>query len=118
MENTTELVKQLSNQLGTTTEYLWSILINQAPIDATISLIQILIIVLIGFFLLKAHNYLSNDTKELSYDNNDIIGIFMTSAVIIYAILLIGAICMISDVINGYFNPEYWSLNRILNALK
>ena len=38
-EQTTILLQKLSESLGTTSEYLWAVLIKQAPISATISMV-------------------------------------------------------------------------------
>lgn len=37
-EKTIKLIEQLAQKLGTTTEYLWAVLLKQAPIDATVVL--------------------------------------------------------------------------------
>ena len=57
-ENTSKLIEQLAQQLGTTSKYLWSVLLKQAPISATVNLIQIILILLFGLFLYKTHKWL------------------------------------------------------------
>lgn len=42
-EQTVKLVEQLAQKLGTTTEYLWNVLIKQAPISAAIDMIYCLL---------------------------------------------------------------------------
>ena len=56
MKNETrELIEQLAVKLGTTTEYLWSVIIKQAPIYAISSIIELLIIIIMGILLFKIH---------------------------------------------------------------
>jgi len=112
--NTKELLEQLAAKMGTTSQYLWSILLKQAPIDATISLIQIIFTLLLGYALFKLHVKFN---ESEAYDN-DATWIIMGCLVIIYLIFLCIAIACISFVVNGYFNPEYWALNRVLDACK
>ena len=123
-ENTTLMLQQLAAKLGTTTEYLWGILLRQAPIDATINLIQSLLILVYCFFIYKKHKSLSevkdyNGYKERGYDHyNDNVSILMIIGCVVGIILLFAMFFTVDNVINGYFNPEYWSLNKILNAVK
>ena len=117
----TDLLTTLADKLGTTSEYLWGILLRQAPISATITLVHIIFIVLSGIFLWKLHKYFSKETDEKysMYDRGDgglealIIG--LSILILIIGIVLFFAI---ESMFNGYFNPEYWALNKILNTLK
>ena len=117
-ENTTKLIEQLANSLGTTTKYLWTVLIRQAPIDATITLFQYIILAIVGVILYKVHNRLSKEVDRYSaYDNNDGYGILMVILSGAYLVVVIIAFFCIGDVINGYFNPEYWAVQKILSSL-
>lgn len=118
---TVNLLTELASKLGTTSEYLWDILLRQAPITATIILIQIIFTVLSGIFLWKLHKYFSKETDERysMYDRGNgglevLMTMFSTLILVISIILFFG----IADMLNGYFNPEYWALNKILNVLK
>lgn len=123
-ENTAKLIEQLAQKLGTTSEYLWKVLLKQAPIDATINLIQITLIVLFGWMLYKIHRKLMvkkdydgyNETGYSHYE--ELAGIPMVIGGIVFAIMFICAFCCIGDVVNGYFNPEYWALNKVMSSLK
>ena len=117
----TNLLTVLADKLGTTSEYLWGILLSQAPISATIILIQIIFTVLSGIFLWKLHKYFSKETDEKYsiYDNGN--GGFEALVITLsILILIIGVVLFfqIENVLNGYFNPEYWALDKILNTLK
>ena len=44
-ENTARLLDNLATKLGTTSEYLWSVLLKQAPISGWIAVVEIVIFV-------------------------------------------------------------------------
>jgi len=118
-ENTTKLIEQLAQKLGTTSAYLWSVLIKQAPIDATITLIQVIIIIITGSVLYKAHKRFCNDDNKISYYNQEEILVFpMFVVAIIWGVFVIASFFCIGDIINGYLNPEYWALHHVLDCLK
>ena len=117
----TNLLATLADKLGTTSEYLWGILLRQAPISATVILIQIIFTVLSGIFLWKLHKYFSKETDERysMYERSNG-GLEVLLIIFSVLILIIGIVSFfqIENVLNGYFNPEYWALNKILNILK
>lgn len=120
-EQTTKLIEQLAQKLGTTTEYLWSVLLKQAPIEATVTLFQTLCVMLFGLALWKIHKRLLKKESEDKYSETgyekyeeSAIGP-MIIATIVFAILFIICFCCVGDIVNGYFNPEYWALERILH---
>lgn len=118
-DETQKLIEQLAQKLGTTTEYLWSVLLRQAPVDATITLMQILLVIFSGIALYKMNKHFSDDDNKISYDSADVaIVIPMVICAIIWIILAIACFFCIGDVINGYFNPEFWALDYILGLLK
>lgn len=55
---TTELLKQLADKLGTTTNYLWNVLVNHAHVSAEFSLINIL--VMLGYIYFTIRFYKKN----------------------------------------------------------
>jgi len=122
-ENVVKLIEQLANKLGTTSEYLWSVLIKQAPISASITLIQMAILLLLSFFLFKTHIRLMKKTSddryaETKYDQlGDWSGFAMAIVGGVVFILLILCCGSLEDVVNGFFNPEYWALKEILRAI-
>ena len=66
-EKTEQLLQSLADKLGTTTEYLWTILVNQAKFDVIVSLIQMAFMA--AFYCnRKIHFKL---VKELPTDKND-----------------------------------------------
>jgi heme/copper-type cytochrome/quinol oxidase subunit 2 len=118
-EQTTKLIEQLAQKLGTTSEYLWSILVKQAPIEATISLILFLLTWVLLFILWKTHRFLlkEDESGDNLYYEKDYLEIVMIMASFIWVFLLILSTINFLNNISGYFNPEYWALKNILGAL-
>lgn len=123
-EQTSKLIEQLAQKLGTTTEYLWSVLLKQAPIQASVTLFQFLLIGLFGYVIYRAHKSLSvkkdyDGYSETGYSHyGERAGIPMTIALVIFCVLSICAFFCIEDVFNGFFNPEYWALEKVLRSVK
>jgi uncharacterized membrane protein len=118
-DQTTKLIDQLAQKLGTTTEYLWSVLLRQAPVDATITLIQVLLVIFSGIALYKMNKHFSDDDNKISYYNAaEAICVPMWIGAIIWIILAIASFFCIGDIINGYFNPEFWALEYIFESIK
>lgn len=121
MEQVSVLLQQLASQLGTTVTYLWTVLLKQAPIDATIKVTANIAIAIFGIVLYKLHIKFSREIKDgwTWYDEyGEGIKISMIVGVAVFAISVIIGLRLIPDIINGYFNPEYWALKQILNLKK
>lgn len=121
-EQTTKLIEQLARELGTTAEYLWTVLIRQAPISAVIDLVYLIIVSLMGIALYKVHLYLSkegenNHYEESIYEDNPGVGFAMIFSAIIWGIFFIVCFFSITNIVNGFFHPEYWALKEVLNTL-
>lgn len=122
---TTKLIESLANKLGTTTEYLWSILLRQAPVSAFIDLVQYAIIILYVYLIYKKHQQLSvvkewkggyrEESGYSFYEEGAFIPMLIGS--IIAVILVISMFFSIPDTINGFINPEYWALKKILSSV-
>lgn len=108
-EQTAKLLEQLAGKLGTTSEYLWGILLKQAPIDATITLFQTAVVVLITYVMWKK-------VVGAKKDDDDFMPVYIIVA-ILWSIFCFITLCFSGSIINGYFNPEYWALERILQSL-
>jgi len=120
-EQTTKLVEQLAIKLGTTADYLWSVLLKQAQISALTDLIYFILISIGGIILFKAHKSFSKKGEGIytnKYDKSEYFGIVMVIITTIWVILFFIAFFSLGNVINGFFNPEYWALNEILSNLK
>lgn len=123
-DNTTKFLEQLAQKLGTTTEYLWKVLLKQAPISATTTLLQMIFVLIFGWILWKVHKRLLKKSSDDRYSEN-LYGEYeiatalpMFLGLITFIIMLCISVAYISDVVNGYFNPEYWALKEVLNSVK
>lgn len=117
-EQTAALLNNLATKLGTTSEYLWSVLIRQAFIDGCVTLAQYAVLLLAWF---AAYKLLKNGKKILEYaDNHDLEGPLVIGGIlsaIALAICSVIAFCYLSIAFSAFFNPEYWALHEILSAL-
>lgn len=123
MNETTKLIEQIAAKLGTTSEYLWGVLVKQAPIQSTITLFQIVLVCVFGCILFQTHKWLSQEKdyggfNESGYERFHGSEVVMGFALVILVVLSLVSFFCIGDVFNGYFNPEYWALQQILNSIK
>lgn len=124
-ERTEKLITALAEKLGTTSEYLWGILVKQAYITAITNTIIIIGLIIFGIILCKVHIYLSSpvDPKDKYntdnlYDKNIGAIIIMLVFTTIWFIAAIVQLFCIGDTINGFINPEYCALKEILSICK
>lgn len=124
-EQTVRLIEDLASKLGTTSEYLWNVLIRQAPIDSITSIFRIIGVVVFGIVLVKLHLKFSvRDTHNYGiydatiYDRNRGVAIIMSISVCIFVILTIASLFEIPSIVNGLANPEYWALKEIIRSIK
>lgn len=122
-EETQELLSQLASKLGTTAEYLWGVLLKQAPIDGFLHIGFFLLATIAGVALWKLHKHFMVERgerhKESIYDSSEpAAAIFMFLAGIIWAVLFIIATVGLGHAVTAFTNPEYWALTEILSASK
>lgn len=112
-ELTYQLLQELAERLGTTTEYLWQALVNQAPISSLTNIaIYIMLIALIGL--------IARCSKGLTFDEVDDpkVMVFLIFGLIWLILGTIFFMVSIHDTVTGLFNPEYWALQQILEFIK
>jgi len=101
----------------------FSILLNQAPFEATIQLFQTILIVIYGIVLWKVHKRMlkkqDDDVfSESFYEKHDLAVIYpMAFAGLAFFVLALAAFFSLGDIYNGYFNPEYWALEKIMKGI-
>jgi len=120
-EQTTRLIEQLAQKLGTTAEYLWSVLVAQAKVEAIIGIALVSSTILLTVLLIYLHNKFSKESNEemsIYYDKEEIVIIPMVIGAITVFILIIASLCSIGTIITGLTNPEYWALKEVLNSIK
>jgi len=116
MENLTQLLENLANKLGTTTEYLWGIMIKQAYISGVTSLVWLVIALIGTFFWFQGLNYVRKNWKEL-YDDESVVWWVMC---LVVGIIIISLIFIENDsnFVTALLNPEYWALEKVLETIK
>lgn len=103
-----QIIEQLAQKFQTTTEHLWEVLINQAAVSATVSLIWLIFCT--GGIVAVYKFYKKESSKnELS----DFPEFFFAVSFGVYVLLVL---ILTNDIVNGYFNPEYWALKHLLNG--
>lgn len=111
-EQTAKLIQDLAAKLGTTAEHLWGVLVRQAPLSAAIDLIQLVVIWVIAFGLLKraAVAWKKSETE----DNEVEVGAYsLFAGLAVVAGIAVFLACP-HGIVSGFFNPEYWALKQIL----
>lgn len=122
-EQELKLIEQLAEKLGTTADYLWGILVKQAPIQSMIMLFQYILIAIFGYVLFKIHKYLSikkdyNGYNESGYAHyKEPVILSMIGGFTFFIILVVCAFFSLDEFFNGFFNPEYWALSKVLKEL-
>ncbi len=121
MKELTGLLEQLAEKLGTTTEYLWGVLITQAKVSAIIDLIYIVLVSIIGVIIYKVHKHLmkeneNGDTRYYILEDSAVIPMFIVS--IVWSVLFIVCFFSLGNIISGLINPEYWALEQVLDIVK
>ena len=121
MENLTELLEKLADKLGTTSEYLFGVLVNQAPISALYSALYLILVLLGGYLLYKLHiSFLKQDGNNCSLYSKYGVGIAipMILSFIAWLVLFIKCFHSIENIMTGFLNPEYWALDEIMSLIK
>ena len=119
-KNMKELLETLAAKLGTTVDHIWVILLKQAPISALSSLLFIIIVYALGAVLYKLHLRFIKETEESysAYDDNEGLIVIMILATGGWGALFMYHFISWQNMINGFFNPEYWALMEILDSIK
>jgi ABC-type proline/glycine betaine transport system permease subunit len=117
-EQIAPLLEKLANKLGTTADHLWGVMIVQARIDGYVTLAQIAIMVVATFFYVKGLKYFLKNAEEMHE------GAFAASVICVVIGAIIGIIVWLTTFFNlnlliaSFFNPEYYALHEIMQALK
>lgn len=118
MDKLTDLLQALATQLGTTSQYLWSVLVKQAFISGITDLFiyTLLLVACIGeykwFKYLIKENHNMSDGEEVGHRMGLVISF------VLLAIFVIWTLASFSTTLASFFNPEYWALNHILEVIK
>lgn len=109
-EQTTKMIEELSQKLGTTVQHLWGVLVKQAPIDSTV---DIFVLTLWLYFQIRLLKVIRRKTEGRSPEWDEklppYIFWFATAG-----FLFLSFTYNINLIVAGFVNPEYWALKQIL----
>lgn len=112
MEQLTQLLTQLAEKLGTTSEYLWEVLLKQAQLAlVTNSLFLFLLVIVLMGCVLAIRSLLKKWDEDS--DKELLISILFLLTFIFTGLIIV----MIQDVLTLSINPEYWVLTEILDRI-
>jgi hypothetical protein len=103
------VLEKLAGKLGTTTDYLWGVMIKQATITAVTDIIQYIVLIIVSCLVFK---------KTSKYNMNSDKFPFMPILAGFLGLMLIVMFFAIPNTITALINPEYWALDKILSAIK
>jgi len=112
-DKTLAALTALANKLGTTAEYLWGVLVRQAPLQGALDLAVLAVWGLVCVWLIRfVRSKTSGDKPAFS----DEVGRGFAWAGVVFVcalVMLIGGLTFSSS-ITAIINPEYWALRQIL----
>ncbi len=111
-EKTLQAVTALANKLGTTAEYLWGVLVRQAPISGAITLILCAAWAAAAIWVWRTvHSKTSGERPEWTEE-----GAVFGWAGAFFFCGLCGLIASleITGAITALVNPEFWALKQVL----
>ena len=108
-------LETLAQKLGTTSEYLWGVLIKQAPLTGIVDFVQYIIIILACYFWARNLKTFTTKISDGDWKEEHWIWIIITS--LILGIFVIAAFLSFPNTIYAFINPEYWALDLLLFKL-
>jgi hypothetical protein len=118
MDKAMDLLGKLAEKLNTSVELLWKVLLEQARIEAIMSLTVVgLLLTLIVFGFYARYALIRAGNKNGKLDSGFV---FMSWFLLISVVIMMscGIISETRLALTGFYNPEYWALNRVLEVLK
>ena len=112
---TMNAIEILANKLGTTSEYLWGVLLKQAPISAITDLIQYALIIFACTFWIKKVKTFADKISDGEWEETSWAWIGVVS--VILGIFVVCAFLSFPNTFYALVNPEYWALNKLLLKL-
>lgn len=120
-ENVMQVLRVLAEKFGTTTEFLWGVMVKQAYVTG---ISQILTFVIAGLFVFGWNRYvwslqLPEDPKD-DRGGDKAFGIMMVRlfGVCGAALWVMLLLCGLGEVTTALVNPEFWAIKQVLGGLK
>jgi transcriptional regulator with XRE-family HTH domain len=111
------LLERLAEKLGVTTQYLWDILLKQAPISAATNIFLGLVLGVIMYSWFKATVFFHRKIVDDPYWDD--INYLWIAAVwtVLLAVAGYFLFYIIPDTIYALVHPEYWALKQIFHVV-
>ena len=120
-KETAAVVAQLADRLGTTSEYLWAVLIKQAPITGTVILIEYAVTALAVVLVWRNRKSLMS-AWTTGVDSGDGVAFVTIMGFLIFGVVaivwLLACLFNLGTVVSAFFNPEYFALDKVVSTLK
>lgn len=116
IEHLVPLLDKLASQLGTTSKYLWKVLIRQAPISGILDILQYILIVIMIWGSYYTYSWAHKMVEDKDWDETTYAWPVITG--LITVIFLITAFFSFPNTITKFINPEYWALKEIIGSAK
>lgn len=124
-DKTIAIINALAQKLGTTAEYLFAVLVRQAPIDGMTRLAILLGFVAAAVYLVRlvrAKTKVPPATEADPYPRAEwrdemAVGIAWLATAFFTGVCALAAACELPGIAAAFFNPEYWALKQILRLI-
>lgn len=112
-DKTLQALTALANKLGTTAEYLWGVLLKQAPITGGLSLLMMAAWVVVCVLLVR---YVRSKTRgeRPEWDDETARAFAWTGVGMVCAVAALVVSIELGGAVTAIVNPEYWALRQIL----
>lgn len=117
-QETVALIDKLATKLGTTSDYLWGVLIKQAPISGVVDVIQNLLVISFVYLLIRCALWVRH--KDATDKRGDWGWLYMPVGIASFVAAIAVLICVsyLQITVAAFLNPEYWALHEIMGAIR
>ncbi len=116
-QETIELLKVLADKFGTTTEHLWSVLINQAFLSGLSNSAFLAVILIPSVWWIRyASREIRKEREHESYYSATSAETLRFIRILLILACVIAACILLHDIMTAFVNPEYWALREILKC--
>ena len=115
-DKTAMLLQGLANKLGTTSEYLWGVLLKQAPVYAAINVAEMIATALIAYAYYRSWAWAKGLVKD--YDTEAFGFIYLSLVGVFVLVLALASFFSVGNIVTALMNPEYWAFKQVLAAVK
>ena len=107
-EQTLKLIENLSIKFGTTAEHLYGVMVKQASISSTTTLVNILIGYILSIIIFRIG-------RKLNKENPGDIGEALSFVSVLFSVIVTFFLMGFSgSITSGYINPEYWAIKQLI----